>query len=152
MINYCEEILYTQTRTLPVSTFNAVHIRQNDVILLLLTALMKPTKRESFFSQDIFKHSFCLHFVVCCLRRRESQVSPFCLCVHELDLVISHRPRRLWALKAVIHTLDVRSYATSCVSNGKGESFFIRVFAWRMNTKQPHFVRNKNIKVIWGLY
>ena len=135
MINYCEEILYTPTRTLPVSTFNAVHIRQNDVILLLLTALMKPTKRESFFSQDIFKHSFCLHFVVCCLRRRESQVSPFCLCVHELDLVISHRPRRLWALKAVIHTLDVRSYATSCVSNGKGESFFIRVFAWRMNTK-----------------
>ena len=137
MINYCEELLHTLTCTLPVSTFNAVHIRQNDVILLLLTALMKPTKRESFFSQDIFKHSFCLHFVVCCLRRRESQVSPFCLCVHELDLVISHRPRRLWALKAVIHTfvLDVRSYATSCVSNGKGESFFIRVFAWRMNTK-----------------
>ena len=137
MINYCEEILYTPSRTLPVSTFNAVHIRQNDVILLLLTALMKPTKRESFFSQDIFKHSFCLHFVVCCLRRRESQVSPFCLCVHEWDLVISHRPRRLWALKAVIHTnlLDVRSYATPCVSIHKGESFFIRVFAWRMSTK-----------------
>jgi len=148
LINYCEVLLHTPTCTLPVSTFDAAHIRQNDVILLLLTALMKPTKRESFFSQDIFKHSFCLHFVVCCLRRRESQVSPFCLCVHELDLVISHRPRRLWALKAVIHTLDVRSYATSCVSNGNGKSFFIRVFAWRMNTKQPHFLRCKSIKVI----
>ena len=137
MSNDCIAILYFTHSYKSVATLNAVHIRQNDVMVLLLTALMKPTKRESFFSQDIFKHSFCLHFVVCCLRRRESQVSPFCLCVHELDLVISHRPRRLWALKAVIHTflLDVRPYATSCVSNGKGESFFIRVFAWKMNTK-----------------
>ena len=133
MSNDCIAILYFTHSYKSVATLNAVHIRQNDVMVLLLTALMKPTKRESFFSQDIFKHSFCLHFVVCCLRRRESQVSPFCLCVHELDLVISHRPRRLWALKAVIHTffLDIRSYATPCVSNSRGESFFYSRFCFK---------------------